>query len=240
MKTMMVLMVAAGMAAGACGAEKPDYDANPVPAIGQNAADLKGDRNAGHPRVLILGNSIARHGPRPQIGWTNDFGMAASSIDKDFVHVLAAKIKAEHPTACFAMANVAGSFERKFQSGLNLEKDFGWMRDWQPDAVVLFFGANVLKAYDDKADGSFGANLERLRNYLSNGKTKFLVSEGFYNRPVLDDEKRKMAAKYGDAFVEMADIRSRNDVRGRYNHPSDNGMRLIAERFWSVLGTMLK
>ena len=48
-----------------------------------------------------------------------------------------------------------------------------------------------------------------------------------------------MAAKYGDVYVPMGDIRARDDVRGRYNHPSDNGMRLIAERFWERLEPVL-
>ena len=222
------------------GGTKPDYDANPVPAIGQNAADVKGEKQAGHPRVLILGNSITRHGPRPQIGWTNDFGMAATSIEKDFAHVLAAKVKAAFPTASFALANVAGTFERAFEKGVDTERNFGWMRDWQPDAVLLFFGANCPKTYDAKPTGAFGRELEKLRNFLANGdKTCFLVCEGFYNRPVLDAEKKAMAAKYGDVYAPMADIRARDDVRGRYNHPSDNGMRLIAERFWERLEPVL-
>jgi len=39
-------------------------------------------------RVLILGNSITIYSPAPQIGWYGDWGMAAGSKDKDFVHIL--------------------------------------------------------------------------------------------------------------------------------------------------------
>lgn len=212
------------------------FDANPVPAIGQNAADVKGDANSSRPRVLIIGNSITRHGPRPEIGWTNNFGMAATSIEKDFAHLLAKNVKSMHPYASFALANVAATFERRFQSGIDLERDFGWMRDWKPDAVVLFFGANVPHEYERAPDGRFGQELEKLRNYLADGKrTKFLFVEGFYSRPVLDGEKRALARKYGDVWVPLADIRARNDVRGRFNHPNDNGMRLIADRIWDRL-----
>ena len=142
---------------------------NPVPAIGQNAADVRGSSHAGHPRILFLGNSITRHGPRPSIGWTNDCGMAASSAEKDYVHVLAGKIRKEFPVASFALANVAGTFERTFEKGVELERDFGRFRDWRPDAVILFFGANCPKTYDAKPDGRFGRELERLRNFLANG-----------------------------------------------------------------------
>ena len=34
-------------------------------------------------RLLIVGNSITRHGPKPEIGWVNDWGMAASAAEKD-------------------------------------------------------------------------------------------------------------------------------------------------------------
>ena len=52
------------------------HDVNPVPAIGQNARDVRGSSQAGRPRILLLGNSITRHGPQPSIGWTNDCGKA--------------------------------------------------------------------------------------------------------------------------------------------------------------------
>ena len=31
--------------------------------------------NAGKRRFLFVGNSITRHGPKPEIGWENDWGM---------------------------------------------------------------------------------------------------------------------------------------------------------------------
>ena len=43
--------------------------------------------NAGKRRFLFVGNSITRHGPKPEIGWENDWGMAASKKENDYVHV---------------------------------------------------------------------------------------------------------------------------------------------------------
>ena len=38
--------------------------------------------------VLCVGNSILAHGPSESIGWSGNWGMAASSADKDYYHLL--------------------------------------------------------------------------------------------------------------------------------------------------------
>ena len=226
-----------------CAAEKKDFQKNIVPAKNQVK---KAYRTFGAPlskggtRVMYVGNSITRHGPKPSIGWTNDCGMAASSIDKDYVHVNAALISAHDPQASFAYINVAGTLERSFvKADWSPEKYFADARAFNADRVVFFFGANVPKTYDKDPSSSarsFGDAVLALRDYLNaSGKTKFYISEGFYIRPVLDAEKKAAAAKRGDTYVRMADIRSRADSHGRFNHPGDLGMRLIAERFHEAM-----
>ena len=48
-------------------------------------------------RLLILGNSITRHGPNAGIGWNRDWGMAASDIDHDYVHLLQSYLNESRP-----------------------------------------------------------------------------------------------------------------------------------------------
>lgn len=217
-----------------------DFQENPVPAIGQNAKDQKAfDPAKKGPRVLFVGNSITLHGPRPQIGWTNNCGMAASSRDKDYVHILQKKITAVRPDAQCCLLQVSGSFERSFyKKDWSCERLFRWAREFRPDVIVLFFGANVPKEYDAGTMSptpvrTFGDALELFRTYLDpDGKACVLFSQGFYVRPKLDAEKETVAVKHGDIFVNMEDVRSRKDAHGRYGHPGDLGMVLIAERFW--------
>ena len=225
-----------------------DFQANPVPALGQNAKDNKAFDPAGKgPRILFVGNSITLHGPRPQIGWTNNWGMAASALDKDYVHLLQKKIVAVRPDAQCCLLQVAGTFERSFfKPEWSCEKNFRWAREFKPDIIVMFFGANVPGTYDTgklepKPARSYGDALDAFRAYLDpDGKAVALISQGFYIRPKLDAEKEIVAKKRGDVFVNMEDIRSRADAHGRYNHPGDLGMQLIADRFWQHIEPRLR
>lgn len=54
-------------------------------------------------------------------------------------------------------------------------------------------------------------------------------------RLVLDTEKEAVAAKHGDSFVHIEDIRSQKDTNGDFNHLNDAGMPAIADRFRSAI-----
>lgn len=241
-KIVCAMMVVAGLAAAAA----EDLQANPVPAIGQNAANQTAfDATKKGPRVLFVGNSITLHGPRPQIGWTNNWGMAATARDRDYVHLLQKKIAAAQPDAQCCLLQVAGTIERSFYNkDWSCEKNFKWAREFKPDVIVMFFGANVPGAYDRgemKPARTFGEAVEAFRTYLDpEGKALVLMSQGFYKRPKLDAEKEAVAKKHGDVFVQMEDLQDMKEAHGRYNHPGDLGMQLIADRFWSKMADRVK
>ena len=72
-------------------------------------------------RIMFAGNSITRHGVKEDIGWFNDFGMAASSIDKDYVHIIAKRVSEIDSDATFCIAQCA-SWERGFWDDAVYEK----------------------------------------------------------------------------------------------------------------------
>lgn len=196
-------------------------------------------------RVLFVGNSITKHRPKPQVGWNNDCGMAASSPENDYVHLLIDKFRKEYRNdTSFCIAQVA-NFERNF-SVENLqnyiEEHFSKAKDYKPNIIIMFFGANVSKEYDIDPDPKvrFGYAYEQLRNYFVNNDSLVFHSQGFYIRPILDAEKQEVAEKYGDTFINIENIRNRKETHGMFNHPGDIGMREIADTFWKVIKPHLK
>ena len=65
-------------------------------------------------RIMFVGNSITRHGIKPEIGWHGDWGMAASRKEKDYVHLLVDKINKIEPDASFCICQVA-NWEREYK-----------------------------------------------------------------------------------------------------------------------------
>ncbi len=213
-----------------------DFQKNIVPSKNQNAYDYYEFDKGDGIRVLYVGNSITKHAPSPKLDWLNDCGMAASSIEKDYVHLVQAKIKEIHPNAAFSILQVA-NYEREFYTR-EPENFYASARDFKPDLIVMFFGANVNKEYYDTENPpkTFEKAYEDLRNFLVDGREVFVMhSQGFFIHPSLDAEKEKVAKKYHDAFVNLEEMRKLPETHGRFNHPSDYGMQVIADSFWDVV-----
>ena len=91
------------------------YQENIISSVNQNERDDFLYRGEGSKlRILFVGNSITLHGKLPEAGWNQDCGMAASCLEKDYVHVLISKIKEKYdPNVTFSILQVA-NYERRF------------------------------------------------------------------------------------------------------------------------------
>ncbi|MEE0946222.1 MAG: hypothetical protein U0M42_05290 [Acutalibacteraceae bacterium] len=218
-----------------------DLQENIVSSKNQNTFDYyEFDKGEGI-RVLYVGNSITKHAPKLDIGWEKDCGMAASCIEKDYVHLVQAKVKEYHPDAAFSILQVA-NYEREFYTR-EPENYYVGAKDFKPDIIFMFFGANVNGEYDktENPPKTFGKAYEDLRNYLVDGRDVLVVhSQGFYIRPVLDSEKEAVAKKYCETFVNLDEMRVLPETHGMYNHPNDLGMQLIADKFWAEIEEYVK
>ena len=87
-------------------------------------------------RFLAVGNSITRHGVKHDIGWHNDWGMAASNIERDYVHILYRALSERYTDAVLCITQVA-TWEREFKNGTAILPTFKEARDFGADALVM-------------------------------------------------------------------------------------------------------
>ena len=210
-----------------------DIKENSVSAVGQmvNSSELSFlGKEDGKKRILVVGNSITRHGPLKEIGWENDWGMAASAPEKDFVHRLYAKLQQSGQDVYMRIRQCA-FWERNYRKEDILthyeeEKAFG------ADVVVFRLGENVVE--EDKPYFK-----EALRAFISHicpstGKTIFTTC--FWKNEIIDEAVLAVAKERGevclDGYFAKDDVNmalNQFEHRGVAMHPSDEGMEAIAE-----------
>ena len=212
-----------------------DADAPLKPAIGVLPAG----------KVLFLGNSITLHAPAPEIGWTANWGMAASAEEKDYVHLLAADVlKAAGAPPQLMVRNIA-AFERGYDA-FDIAGELKPELDFKADIVVVAIGENVPELTTNKAQTKFAAAFARLLGVLKrNGEPAIFVRGSFWPNALKDDILRKASADAGATFVDIAALgrdesnaaRSERKIEhtGVAGHPGDKGMRAIADAIFAAI-----
>jgi lysophospholipase L1-like esterase len=190
-------------------------------------------------RILFLGNSITLHGPSAKVGWPNNWGMAASAQDKDYVHVLLgsmAKLSGSQPEA--RIDNIA-DFERHYDT-YDLDSGLKQDLDFKPDMVVVAIGENVPALVSDEAKTRFKARFARLLAALKKrGRPTIFVRSCFWADKAKDEILRESCMAVGGVFVDISGLskdesnyaRSERSFAhaGVANHPGDKGMKAIAD-----------
>lgn len=191
-------------------------------------------------RYLFVGNSITRHGIAPKIGWNNDWGMAASALEKDYVHLLAAKIREQEPNAAFCICQSA-EWERNYRDPDPVLHLFENARDYCADVIVMRIIENC--PYQDFDADTFGKTYPAFISYLNpTGKAKIVLTDGFWKHPG-DPGIQRIAAQNGYPFVDLNALGEDPAMKalglfehsGVANHPGDAGMQAIAERIFAAL-----
>jgi len=143
LKTIFVSLIAAGMLCTAAFAEE--------------AAEKK------EVRVLCLGNSILNHGEAPHLGWYGSWGMAASSADKDYYHVLMKNVTEANPDlnvvfdkmgasaleTCI-VESVTEDYTAKLDSVLK-----GKLTSFKPDIIIMQIAENAHNLTADAVENAF-------------------------------------------------------------------------------------
>jgi len=190
-------------------------------------------------RILFLGNSITLHGPKPDIGWTGNWGMAASSEDKDYVHLVASDVAKQAGAKPQIMVRNIADFERGYAT-YDVE---GQMKDlfaFDPDLVVLAIGENVPALDSEDAKAKFKAGVMKILACALAKRHPLVVVRSSFWPDATKDELLRQAAQEADAiFVDAGPIgrEAANAARsersfthdGVAGHPGDRGMQALAD-----------
>jgi len=193
-------------------------------------------------RVVFMGNSITRHPPKEEIGWSGNWGMAASSAEKDYVHTLMRQIQNVHAAASFLVTNDFG-FEQQYWD-FDLAK-MDEIKEFQATLFILCIGDNVLE--DLVEVNQFGRYYQNLLDCMKpEEKGQMVCASCFWPKTKTDELMREAAASQGCVFVEIGHLvqDEQNMAIGQYwhkgvaGHPSDKGMSGIAGLIWSKLASL--
>lgn len=207
-----------------------------VPAIPALRADEKAP---GARRILFVGNSITLHPPAPDIGWTGNWGMAASAADKDFVHLVVDAMTPPDGAKPEFRAINAADFERGFAQ-FDVTGKLADSIAFHADTVVLAIGENAPELGTAEMQSAFKDSVIRLLNALrTEGKIAIYVRSCFWPNAAKDAALKEACAAVDGVFVDISALSkdARNSARsereiahaGVAGHPGDGGMRAIAD-----------
>ena len=201
--------------------------------------DMKADR------VLFLGNSITLHGPAAHIGWSGNWGMAASASEKDYVHLLLRRIAEATGRKPEAMIENIAEFERNYGTynvGAALKKPL----EFNADLVVVAIGENVPAFPSEEAKKKFRSAFASLLAALrGRGKPAIFVRSCFWPDRNRDEIMREVCREAGGTFVDISGLARDESHSARAErefahagvaaHPGDKGMKAIADAIWKAI-----
>jgi hypothetical protein len=195
-------------------------------------------------KVLILGNSITWHPPGPEINWFGNWGMAATSAEKDFLSLLTKKIKENNEQNEVLGRNVF-PFERGYET-INLT-EFEDLKTFKADIIIIRFGENITEK--ERAENpQLQVAVKALVDYLAAGRpVKVILTTPFWTNAGVNQNFLALSEKNKWPIIQLHDLSLANENMAleRFenisvgSHPGDLGMERIATRIWTVLSTEL-
>jgi len=170
--------------------------------------------------ILVLGNSIVYHSKAESLGWYGDWGMAASSPDKDFAHILKANI----PNYNFKIKNVA-QWEQSFSTAF-----YGATEHYDYIFVKLSENVTDLERYKEELP-------KLLKSYMDENTKVFLISSVWFS-PEKDLITKETAESLNQTYVDISEMQLESTYYAwnEYEngavgcHPENRGMDFIAKK----------
>ncbi len=199
----------------------------------------------GYRKVLFLGNSITKHGPKADIDWSGNWGMAATAEANDYVHLITKALAEKAGTAPEVMVKNIADFERAY-SGYDVIAKLKEAIDFKADLIILAIGENVpaLKTAEDKT--KLQASLTTLLRALkAERQPTILVRSCFWANAAKDEALQQACTAVGGVYVNISSLSKDEANYGRSerpykhagvaNHPGDKGMAAIAAALVNAL-----
>lgn len=190
-------------------------------------------------RVMFVGNSMTLHGVNKDIGWDYEWGMAASSKENDYVHLLMKKIKEYDNDAVFCICQVA-IWESRYKNGADVYPYFENARDFHADIIIGRFIENC--PAEDFDEVCFKREFDAFIKYLNGNHGRVILTTGFWRHPG-DEMIKEVAIDNGYPLAELGDLGELDEMKaiglfahpGVAAHPGDRGMQAMAERIWEKI-----
>ena len=189
-------------------------------------------------KVLFIGNSLTRHGKAPKIGWSNDWGMAASALEKDFAHQVAKGLSDRLKRPADLRLNNLAAFERNLAT-FDLEKALAADFAWRPDFIVVQLGENARHPATDEEQALFRDKMTEIFKLCARrAGTDMVATSVFCVDSVKPRLQREAAKAAGVKFAPLYDLGRHKEYKaiglfahaGVAGHPGDRGHAMIAER----------
>ncbi|MBS1370397.1 MAG: SGNH/GDSL hydrolase family protein [Lentisphaeria bacterium] len=192
-------------------------------------------------KVLIIGNSIMKHGPAPQLGWNSDWGMAATAEEKDYAHLLHRKI-------CDAVKQPKAP-ELQLARISNEKGMKGWEKLMNNNADVIVI--QISDNYRGKKNAEeFQNNYSQMIKDLRGDRDPVIVCLTNWGGGPLNKMIQAAAAENNVLAVDLAplaaDPKNKAGSEGHFTnggvnwHPGDRGMAAIADAAFAALEKPLK
>ena len=239
-RTLLALMMAVGLAF--TGRAESDAERNSSAAM--NAVSIsRRSAGGGGVRVAFLGNSITLHAKAPHIGWTNEWGMAASAAERDYVHLVTKGIERTTGRKADVLVRNIADFERGFRE-YDITNGLDDVVGFAPDYLIVAIGENVPDMATEADRLDYRKAVENLLGLFMRGKTRpsVVVRGVFWKNGAKDAQMAHAASDFGVPFV-RTDVADEPGMKatglfaheGVAAHPGDKGMAETARRILAAL-----
>lgn len=218
--------------------ESKNAAANTVKAYGQVDVNkyVSIYNRGGKKRIMFFGNSITRHEPNASLGWFGDWGMAASSIDKDYVHLVVAELDKRYGKVDYCIAQGA-AWEWGYPNTEKVFEEFySQVREFNADIIVIRIGENITakKHLEIDCKPHFSKIVDLL---VGDNAEKVIITDMFWYA-IYNDCFREVCEEKGYTFCHLTDLEEDESTMakglfehaGVAGHPGDYGMQCIANR----------